>query len=423
MIVGYVVASLGTLSLTIGILYALKETDTKRLLAYSTISHMGYIWLGLGTGIILLSQGNILGFLGIIAGLYHLVNHAVFKGLSFLSAGSILYRAHTRDLNILGGLNKIMPWTALFTLIAFLSIAGVPPFNGFMSKWLIYEVTFSSANSLLAFYGIMALFISAVTLALFIKFYTAAFTGELKVEVKERAEVPRSMLTSMGILAIICILWGVVPVLIVPLLNAATQTIKAMIVWKSVIEVSALWISFQGTLFSPIILLMFMTIVFLLSILAVKPYRYAIATTWDAGVGINVHEYRDYKFLAKHYYMAFEEAIHSLYYLGEELCHVSYKLLCNIVKTLLYMNNCIAGACNKLSRIIHEIGVAINRKAYEIYLDEMIISPLVRVLDALSRFLGWTVLRTDIDTFLVYSALYIVIMSLIAILFMGFMKL
>jgi len=422
MIVGYVVAFLGTLSLTIGTLYALKQTDTKKLLAYHSVGQMGYIWLGLGAGMVLLSQGNTLGFLGIIAGLYHLINHAAFKGLLFLSAGSILYRAHTRDLNILGGLNKIMPWTALFTLIAALSISGVPPLNGFMSKWLIYEVTFSSANGLLAFFGIMALFISAATLASFIKFYTASFTGELKVKMKERAEVPGSMLAGMGILAVVCILWGVAPVVILPLLNVATQAIRATIAWKSVIEVSALWVNFQETLFSPIILLAFIAVVFSLSILAIKPHRYTIVRSWDTGVGIDEYEYRDYKLIAKHYYIAFEEAIHSLYYLGEKLCRVGYGLLYNIIKVLLGANMGLARACTKLCRVVRDIGATVDRKACEVYLDEMIISPLVSILNALSRFLGWTVLRTDINTFLVYSALYVAIMTLIAILFMGLMK-
>ncbi|NJE55702.1 proton-conducting transporter membrane subunit, partial [Thermococcus sp. 21S9] len=123
-----------------------------------------------------------------------------------------------RDLNALGGLAKLMPFTAIFTLIAALSIAGTPPFNGFMSKWMIYQSTFLSGNGLLVFFGVMALFISAATLASFIKFYTTAFGGEPTKLTQNVKEVSSSMLIAKGFLASLCLLLGLIPALILPLL-------------------------------------------------------------------------------------------------------------------------------------------------------------------------------------------------------------
>ncbi len=418
-VLGYVIASLGTLSLTIGTLYALKQTDAKRLLAYHSVGQMGYIWLGLGAGIALLSQGNPLGCLGIIAGLYHLVNHAVFKGLLFLSAGSILYRAHTRDLNIVGGLGKIMPITSVFTLIAALSIAGIPPFNGFMSKWLIYETTFSSMNGLLVFFGVLALFISAATLASFIKFYTTAFTGDLKVNVREKKEVPTSMLIGMGILALTCIILGVLPITIVPLLNAVASSLSTITLEASIIGASPMGLEVASSVFSPIVLLFFIGLVLGLTALIVAPKTAVKASPWDTGIGLD--EYKSFKLTAKHYYLTYEEALHTLYSLGEKSYEIASKGITEFTALLLRINYNISTSLSKLALHARSIGQIIVKNAREVYFDEAVVGPLIHILRELARFLGWTVLRTDMNTYLVYSALYVVMLSLIVLVFVGFM--
>ncbi len=419
--IGYSIATLGALSLTIGTLYALKQTDAKRLLAYHSVGQMGYIWLGLGTGIVLLANNNPLGIVGIIAGLYHLVNHAVFKGLLFLSAGSILYKTRIRNLNLLGGLSRIMPYTSILTLIAALSIAGVPPFNGFLSKWLIYESTFSSTKGLLVFYGVLALFISAATLASFIKFYTTAFTGELNIDNIEKGDVPLSMLAGMTLLAVFCILWGVLPITIVPLLQKAPLMLAGIASAGSVIVVTPLWISITTSSFSPVLLLLSLGLVSLPALLSMKPKK-QIVPTWDTGIGLTMDK-KYYRLIAAHYYRNYEEAIHGLYRFGSLTCSSLYKVLLLVTNTLMVINQRIGYAVSRVSReLVNKIS-SLTGRAKEVYLDELIFSPIVSVLRELSKFLGWTVLRTDLNTYLVYSALYVIVLSIIAILFITRMML
>ena len=138
---GFVIATFGTLSLFFGTMAALVQLDSKRLLAYHSIGQVGYMLLGFGLGLALLERDPALAAVAIVAGLFHLLNHACFKGLLFLNAGMFEVVTGERDLNRLGGLNKVVPLTAACTIVASLSIAGLPPFNGFSSKWLLYHAS------------------------------------------------------------------------------------------------------------------------------------------------------------------------------------------------------------------------------------------------------------------------------------------
>jgi hydrogenase-4 component B len=144
---GMLIAGLGTLTLFVGTMQALKQEQSKRLLAFHSIGQVGYILLGLGACVALLGSGRgeaavlALAAIGFYGALFHTINHGIFKSLLFLNAGAMLYRTGTQDLNRLGGLMKHMPFTAVTTLIASFSIAGVPFFNGFASKWSIYVST------------------------------------------------------------------------------------------------------------------------------------------------------------------------------------------------------------------------------------------------------------------------------------------
>ena len=141
---GGVIALFGAVSLFVGTMEALAQHDSKRLLAFHSMGQMGYIFLGIGIGIAFLRISPALSAAGFIGGLYHLVNHACFKGLLFLNAGSALIRGGTREIDRLGGLAKYMPLTAATAIIASFAIAGVPPLNGFGSKWLIYQASLFS---------------------------------------------------------------------------------------------------------------------------------------------------------------------------------------------------------------------------------------------------------------------------------------
>ncbi len=146
------ITTLGTLSMVIGVFLAIGQWDIKRLLAYHSISQMGYVVLSVGMGMILISRGGNpeIAALAIAGGLFHLVNHAAFKGLLFLNAGAIEYTIGTRDLKEMGGLAKSMPATSATSFIASMSISGIPPFNGFFSKLIIIIAAIMAKFYLLA---------------------------------------------------------------------------------------------------------------------------------------------------------------------------------------------------------------------------------------------------------------------------------
>lgn len=198
----------GAVTMLVGITMAVVQTDFKRLLAFSSVSQIGYIMAGFGVG---LSVNKGVAVVGTMGALFHMLNHAAFKSLLFLCAGSVLYRTGTTDLNKLGGLSKKMPYTTAFFIIGTLSISGIPPFNGFISKWLIYQATFQAGFAPVT---IIALIASVLTLASFIKVIQSVFFGQLREEYKDVKEVPLSMRIPMMILSLICIVVGVVPNLV-----------------------------------------------------------------------------------------------------------------------------------------------------------------------------------------------------------------
>ncbi|MBU2540792.1 MAG: monovalent cation/H+ antiporter subunit D family protein [Candidatus Omnitrophica bacterium] len=186
---------LGTLSMVIGGYLAIGQWDFKRLLAYSSISQIGYIVLGIGLGTPL----------GILGGLFHLFNHSIFKSLLFLNSGALEYSTGTRDLQKMGGLSKRMPFTNATSLIGSMSIAGVPPFNGFWSKLLIIIAAVQAQRYGYAFWAVL---VSILTLAMYTKVLKYAFFGKLKERLNRIKEVPFFMKLSMGVLAFICLAGG-----------------------------------------------------------------------------------------------------------------------------------------------------------------------------------------------------------------------
>jgi multicomponent Na+:H+ antiporter subunit D len=183
---------LGSISMLFGILLSFYQWDFKRLLAYSSISQIGYIVVGLGLGTPL----------GIFGALFHLCNHAVFKSLLFLNAGAVEHSTGTRDLRELGGLRTKMPATSVTAFIASMSISGVPPFNGFWSKLVIITACIQAGKNVVAFVAVLS---SILALAVFLKLYKYVFSGELKEKHKEVKEAPVLMVSAMIFLAILCV--------------------------------------------------------------------------------------------------------------------------------------------------------------------------------------------------------------------------
>ena len=212
--IGWAVIIVGLLSMFVGVMMAVHQTDIKRMMAYHAISQGGYMLLGLGVGLAVLSNPTALEAFGRDAmngGIFHIINHVFYKALLFMAAEAIFFRIGTRDTNKMGGLARNMKWTAGFYIIGALAIAGIPPFNGFASKLLIYESVLKF-NPVLA---IIAMFVSLVTLASFAKVFYSAFTGAPMPAYREVKEVPRSLIVGMSILAVLCIFFGLFPGLIV----------------------------------------------------------------------------------------------------------------------------------------------------------------------------------------------------------------
>lgn len=183
---------LGVLSMVVGAILAIGQWDFKRLLAYSSISQIGYIILGIGLGTPL----------GILGGLFHLFNHSVFKSLLFLNSGAVEYSTGTRDLQKMGGLFVKMPVTGTTGLTASMSIAGIPPFSGFWSKLIIIIAAVQAGYYNYAF---LAVLVSILTLAMYMKVMKYAFYGTLRKRWARVKEVPFCMSLAMFVLALICI--------------------------------------------------------------------------------------------------------------------------------------------------------------------------------------------------------------------------
>jgi formate hydrogenlyase subunit 3/multisubunit Na+/H+ antiporter MnhD subunit len=235
---GGVVAVLGTITLFTGTMEALKQEQSKRLLAFHSIGQVGYILLGTGACMALLPASGpnaaLFATIAFFGALFHVLNHGLFKGLLFLNAGSMLHATGTQDLNKMGGLMKFMPLTAITALVASFSISGVPLFNGFVSKWTIYVAAIQGSRSAryLGVCAVVAILTSALTLASFVKFFGVSFLSRASAVVNERAarkgrlEVSWKMQAPQVFLALACVLLGVVPAIGFRLIQQALDASK-----------------------------------------------------------------------------------------------------------------------------------------------------------------------------------------------------
>ena len=226
---GWALIAIGLLSGILGVLFALAQHDLKRLLAYHSVENIGIIVMGMGVGLLGLSTGSpMLAFFGFAGSLLHVVNHAMFKGLLFMGAGSVAHGAHTREIDHLGGLLKRMPWTAGTFLIGSIAISGLPPLNGFVSEFLIYIGSFRGASTTgggtaVALFAVIAglALIGGLATACFTKAFGMVFLGEARSEGPLHArESNRSMVIPMMILAAGCFAIGLLGFLVIQVMPA-----------------------------------------------------------------------------------------------------------------------------------------------------------------------------------------------------------
>ena len=226
---GWLLIAVGASSGVLGVLFALAQHDLKRLLAYHSVENIGIILLAIGIGVLGLAEGAPwLAIIGFAAGLLHVLNHSIFKGLLFLGAGAVQHGAHSLELEELGGLLKPMPWTGTTFLIGAAAIVGLPPLNGFVSEFLLFYSGFLAMvqpAASMAIAGLIAIvvmgLISGLAAACFAKAFGIAFLGSARSpEAAEAHEAAPAMCAAMAVLALLCIVIGLAAPIVVPALDS-----------------------------------------------------------------------------------------------------------------------------------------------------------------------------------------------------------
>ncbi len=296
---GMLVLLVGVASAILGVLYALMEHDLKRLLAYHSIENIGIILMGFGAALLFRSYGHPdLAAFALLAGLFHTLNHAIFKCLLFLGSGSVLHATHTRNMEEMGGLIRRMPSTALYFLVGAIAISGLPPLNGFVSEWLTYQallagfgataqltrVAFPIAGALLAL-------TAALAAACFVKAFGITFLALPRSrDAEEAREVPATMRAGMALLAVACVLFGVGATWFLPILHPITRQafgtdVQNLIVGNGFVLTAASATS--GSVSTAVLALMLVAlsgIPFLLWLMWGRRSKRVTGPTWDCGL-------------------------------------------------------------------------------------------------------------------------------------------
>jgi hydrogenase-4 component B len=259
-----VVLILGGITAVMGILYAMMEKDLKRLLAYSTIENVGVIFASLGLALAFQANGlKLAAALAFTAALFHVLNHSFFKSLLFFGAGAVLTATGERDMDKLGGLIHRMPLTSFVVLVGCVAISALPPFNGFVSEWLMFQAVLQSPElpqwalkiTVPAVGALLAL-AAALAAACFVKVYGVTFLGRPRsTEAETAVEVDRYSLVAMFILAALCLLAGILPGLVIDALSPVTveilggaMPIQANEPWLSIVPIAESRSSYNGLL-------------------------------------------------------------------------------------------------------------------------------------------------------------------------------
>ena len=259
-----VVLFLGGITAVMGILYAMMERDLKRLLAYSTIENVGIIFVSLGLALAFQANGlKLAAALAFTAALFHVLNHSFFKSLLFFGAGAVLTSTGERDMEKLGGLIHRMPFTSFAFLVGCVAISALPPFNGFVSEWLIFQAVLQSPELpqwalkiMVPAVGATLALAAALAGACFVKAFGVTFLGRARSPAAEAAhEVDRYSLSAMFILATLCLLAGILPGLVIDALAPITveilggaMPIQANEPWLSIVPIAESRSSYNGLL-------------------------------------------------------------------------------------------------------------------------------------------------------------------------------
>ncbi|MCL6593335.1 MAG: hydrogenase 4 subunit B [Alicyclobacillus sp.] len=235
---GEVVCVAGAITAVLGILHALAQIDQKRVLAYSSIENMGLIFMTLGASLLLVAQGaTTASGLALLAALFHAFNHALYKSLLFLGAGSVLTATHCGNLNRLGGLIRTMPWTAVCTLAGSLAISAMPPWNGFTSEWMLFqslcELAFASSSAAMQVVSALLMAVLAMTAALvatvFVRSFGTAFLAlPRSAEAAAAREVSGWMRAGMVLLAGLCLVLGVTPAIALAVISPTVEELTGV---------------------------------------------------------------------------------------------------------------------------------------------------------------------------------------------------
>jgi hydrogenase-4 component B len=235
---GVIAMGIGVISALVGILYATTANDLKTMLAHSSIENIGIVATGLGAAFIFRASGfPALAAILMVAALYHMTNHSMYKSLLFMAAGSIDESTGTRDLDRLGGLAKWMPLTSIFFLVGALSISAIPPFNGFVSEWLTFQGLLRSAELAgravkIAFVltGVGLALTAALAITCFVKAVAMGFLGMPRSPAVRKAR-ERTGITvfSLGIPALLCLALGILPTYVIPILDRAAVPIVSQV--------------------------------------------------------------------------------------------------------------------------------------------------------------------------------------------------
>ena len=295
---GVTVLLFGAATSLFGVLFALMQHDLKRLLAYHSVENIGIILIGIGLSMIFFGNDQpVAGVLGLIAGLYHTLNHAVFKALLFLGAGSILKSTGLRNLNEMGGLIRYMPQCAFFFLIGALAISALPPLNGFVSEWLTFQASLqapglesSVLRSLVPIVAAVLALSGALTGMCFVKVYGVAFLGQHRHDLSH-VPTEASVFERAGMVWLTagCVVLGLLPVFMIEQLNEVVRTITGASLPSEALESGWLWLTPTAAAqasYSPVIFFLVIAAGFALTFLIVRWMyhgRLRRAPPWDCG--------------------------------------------------------------------------------------------------------------------------------------------
>ena len=294
---GAIVLMFGLVSAVMGVLFALMQHDLKRLLAYHSVENIGIILIGIGLSMIFTAYDMPqMAALAFIAGLYHTMNHAMFKGLLFMGAGSVLHATNERNMEEMGGLIHRMPWTAALFLIGCVSISALPPFNGFVSEWLTFQAFLLSPalpspllKLLIPLGAALLALTSALAAACFVKAFGVTFLGQWRGRHTPRIhEAAWSMRSGMILAALACLVLGVLPTFFIDWMDVIPQQLIGAKIGSSSGSYSWMWLapvaperaSYSGpTVFAGILIVVAAVYV----ILHIRPGAIHRVPIWDCG--------------------------------------------------------------------------------------------------------------------------------------------